>query len=155
MALLQATAFGDRLPTPIEQDDAARLKRIMDATRSRSGGYRFAITGSDKGDPQEVHVDAALGDALRGFLEIVSKGQAVQIVPIEAELSTKQAAQLLNVSRPFLIKLLDQEQIEFRRVGRHRRVKASDLFDYKQKQDGYRNDELARMLKDDEEEEQI
>lgn len=155
MALLQASIFGDRLPTQVEQDDAARLRRIMDATRGRGGGYRFCFSAQDTNELQEVHIDAALGDALRAFLEIVSRGQSVQIVPIEAELSTKQAAAILNVSRPFLIKLLEARKIAYRLVGRHRRVKAADLFDYKQKQDSSRNEILSQMLADDEQEKQI
>lgn len=149
MALLQASIFGDRLPTPVEQDDAARLKRIMDLTRGRGGGYRFCFPALDTKEPQEVHIDAALGDALRAFLEIVSKGQSVQIVPIEAELSTKHAAAILNISRPFLIKLLEAGEIAYRLVGKHRRVKAADLFEYKQKQDTVRTDILAQMVAED------
>lgn len=150
MALLQATPFCDRLPTPVEQDDAARLKRIMDATRGRRGGYRFCFRETETSCPQEVHIDAALGDALRAFLEIISKGQSVQIVPIEAELSTKQAAQLLNISRPFLIKILERDELEYRKVGRHRRIKAADLFEYKKKQDEKRTAALTEMLSEDE-----
>lgn len=153
MATLHATAFGDRLPTPVEQDDAERLKRIMDATRGRGGAYKFCFPSQDSNAPLEVHIDAALGDALRGFLEIVSKGQSVQIVPIEAELSTKQAAQLLNVSRPFLIKMLEDGEIPHRKVNRHRRIKASDLFDFKANQDAIRRAQLSQMLADDEQDE--
>ncbi len=155
MGLLQATVFGDRLPTAVEQDDAARLKRIMDATRGRQGAYKFCFPSGGSNDPQEVYIDSALGDALRAFLEIVSKGQSVQIVPIEAELSTKQAAQLLNVSRPFLIKLLEQGQIGHRKVGRHRRIKAADLFEYKQTLDEERSDTLKQLLFDDEQDDLI
>jgi excisionase family DNA binding protein len=149
MAMLQATAFGDHLPTPVQQDDAERLKKIMDATRGTGGGYRFCFPQVDSKAPQEVHIDAALGDALRAFLEIVSKGQSVQIVPIEAELSTKHAADLLNVSRPFLIRLLEDGRIAHQKVGRHRRVKASDLFEYKRVQDATREKLLAEMLAED------
>ncbi len=77
-------------------------------------------------------------------------GSARGLVPIEAELFTKQAAQLLNVSRPILIKLLSQGLKPHRTVGRHRRVKASDLFEYKKQQDSIRRDSLHQMLKDDE-----
>lgn len=150
MALLQATPFGERLPTQVEQEDAARLRSIMDATRSTSGAYRFVLRNSEQSEPQEVHLDQAVGDALRGFLEIIAKGQSVQIVPIEAELSTKQAAAILNVSRPFLIKLLDEKQIPHRKVGQHRRVRAEDLFEYKARQDQVRLRVLGELLKADE-----
>jgi len=149
MGTLQASPFGDRLPTQIEQDDASRLKRIMDETRGQGGGYKFTFRNKVTQAPEEVHIDVALGDTLRSLLEIIAKGQSVQIVPIEAELSTKQAATLLNVSRPYLIKLLEGGKIDYRTVGRHRRVTASDLFQFKHDQDHERRSVLSAMLAED------
>jgi len=149
MGTLQASSFGDRLPTALEQEDASRLKRIMDVTRGAGGGYKFLFKNRETLQPEEVHIDVALGDTLRSLLEIVAKGQSLEIVPIEAELSTKEAAKLLNVSRPYLIKLLDEGLIEHRLVGRHRRVLAANLFQYKKAQDLERTKVLDELLNDD------
>jgi len=88
---------------------------------------------------------------LARILAHMAAGQGVSVVPADAELTTQQAADLLNVSRPFLIGLLDAGEIEYRKVGKHRRVRADSLLDYKRKDDQRRReaaDELTALGQD-------
>lgn len=86
--------------------------------------------------------------AYRLFLEVLAQlasGNAVTIVPIRSELTTQEAADLLNVSRPHVVHLMETGAIPFRRVGTHRRVFASDLLAYRHKDDQRRR-EIVREL---------
>jgi excisionase family DNA binding protein len=85
------------------------------------------------------------------ILELLAQGRGVQIFPKEAELSTQQAAAMLNVSRPYLIGRLEAGKIPFRKVGRHRRIRFEDLMDYKRKDDLDRRvaaDKLAELTEE-------
>lgn len=82
-----------------------------------------------------VEVPPEVAGVLLRVLSFMAAGHAVTIPPIEAELTTQKAADLLGVSRPYLIQLLDKGLIPYHRVGSHRRIKAADLMHYRSEDD--------------------
>ena len=80
-------------------------------------------------------------------LTALAEGHAVTVVPVPAELTTQEAADILNVSRPYLIKLLDERKLPYRRVGNRRKVLLEHVLNYKRSDDQFRQgilDELSR-----------
>jgi excisionase family DNA binding protein len=77
----------------------------------------------------------------------MSQGKGVTVIPVMQELTTQGAANLLGVSRPFLIELLNKGQIPFHRAGTHRRVYLKDLLQYRDSRDKQRKDTLNQIAR--------
>lgn len=96
---------------------------------------------------EQVELPAVAVRLLVDLLSAMAEGNAVTLIPIHAELTTQQAADLLGVSRPFLIKQLDEGVIPYRRVGTHRRILFSELMRYKHEIDEKRTDVLDELTR--------
>ena len=124
-------------PTPTEADARqAResLQRISDILTSGMSDLSIRIQ-NDEQTGADIILPASVLRLLKDILAEMAQGHAVALLPVQAELTTQQAADLLNVSRPYLIRLLEDSKIPFRLVGQHRRVRFDDLLAYRRKDD--------------------
>ena len=132
-----------------------------DAELARASGQRLAplarlgrpltLRVRDAGQDETIELPAGAVKLLMAVLEDMASGRAVTIVPQNAELTTQQAADFLNVSRPFLVELLEHKKLPFRLVGTHRRVRFEDVLRYKENIDSERRkvlDQLAAEAQD-------
>jgi excisionase family DNA binding protein len=133
---------------PPSAQDAA-IARVSGQVLSRYAQQKQPLTlrVRDAGQENPIELPAGAVALLMDILEAMAAGRGVTILPESAELTTVEAAEMLNVSRPFLIKLLEDRIIPHRKVGRHRRVRMEDVMAYKNAIDQEREailDQLAR-----------
>src|SRR5688572_7391520 len=141
------------LPDKTAADQAAQavaeLNAFLRAHPTPTGRVRLCT--EDDGPETQIVIPAV---AFRFFVDVLAElanGNAVTVAPVHAELTTQQAADMLNVSRPYLIKLLDEERIPFRRVGNRRKVQLVDVLDYKRHDDVRRQEVLNELTREAEE----
>ena len=137
-------------PTAEDMSRAGESGRQLARCLSGSSPENFSqITILDGNGPCEPVIVPK--EALRLFVDLLNhmaQGNIVTLFPIHAELTTQEAADLINVSRPFLVKLLETGEIAFTKTGKHRRIKFQDLMAYKNRIDALRDqalDELAAL----------
>jgi excisionase family DNA binding protein len=136
--------------TPSEADAAlAResARRLAPQLARANGSMELRVVDPD-GTSETVTIPASAFRLLVTILAEMASGNAVRLIPHHAELTTQEAAALLNVSRPYLVRLLDEERIPFHRVGTHRRVLFKDVMAYKDEHRRARRsalDELTRL----------
>lgn len=128
--------------TPLE-------KRPENAAAAALPQLRSFLARHPHADPVTLHVadthdtltvPRQAADLLEQILALLANSHGVTVIPDDAELTTQQAADLLNVSRPYLIKLLDLEGIAYRKVGTHRRIQVEALRRYRDADDRKRRD---------------
>ncbi|WP_424930763.1 helix-turn-helix domain-containing protein [Amaricoccus tamworthensis] len=144
MMMQAKEAFAERLPDQVEIENADSLRRILASQVNGDEAVELSLALGEK-QIEPVTLAPALAASLMELLRLVSSGRGFRMIPVDAELTTQQAADLLNVSRPHLVKLLEEGEIAFFKTGRHRRVKAADLFEYKKKRDIDRSDALSDL----------
>jgi excisionase family DNA binding protein len=143
---------GNEIITPTEADAALAKESSLrlEAHLGRAQQGLHLEVRSDVASEELVLPASALRLLLHALTEM-GRGNAISLTPIHAELTTQQAADLLNVSRPHLVKLLDEGAIPSRKVGTHRRVRLEDLLAYQRDLQAKRQaalEELAALGQD-------
>lgn len=141
---LGATTPGENEAT-IARDALVRVKEFL---QRHPGSEHELVLLTVQEDAERLALPRSAVELVARILAHMAAGQSVSVVPLNAELTTQQAADMLNVSRPFLIGLLDAGEIEYRLVGTHRRIKASSLISYQRRDDARRRgaaDELTSL----------
>lgn len=132
------------LPDKTAADQAAQaVAELNDFLRAHpTPAARVRLCTDDDDTETQVLIPSV---AFRFFVDVLAElanGNAVTVAPVHAELTTQQAADLMNVSRPYLIKLLDGGRLPFRRVGNRRKLQLVDVLDYKRRDDLRRQEVL-------------
>jgi len=134
------------MPTNEDIEQSKESSRTLSKFH-KADRVKLSIEGSN-GDKDSLVLPGAVMQMLLNILSEFSKGSAISVIPHQAEMSTQQAADLLNVSRPYLVKLLENGEIPFKKVGSHRRVLVEDVINYKNSIEKARDetlDELSRL----------
>jgi excisionase family DNA binding protein len=133
-------------PTAQEAALARTSGQRLSRYRDRVGSLSIRVIDTEQQEPLEL--PAAAVALLMDILEAMAAGRGVSIIPENAELTTVQAAAILNVSRPYFIKLLAEGAIPHRKVGKHRRILMEDVMTYKKRIDQDRETVLDQLAAD-------
>jgi excisionase family DNA binding protein len=133
-------------PVRAPREDRAEIAELSTALRApeASGDTHYDLVGP-AGERHRIPV--AVVNVLARITEVLARGDALTIVPVGAVMTTQQAADILNVSRQYLVRLLEDGKIPYDRTGKHRRLKIEDVLAYKQKRDRERDEKLDELAK--------
>ena len=123
---------------PSSDNEKKELSNLVD-NLSNVGKIALVING------QEIEVPSVIYFALTEVVKTLNNGDSVTLIPMDKELTTQQAADILNVSRPYFIKLLENGTIKFRKTGTHRKVLMQDLIEYRDKRAENRRSSIEEM----------
>ena len=127
-------------PGGISSKESAQIRALRQLVQEGS----IKVVGA-KG--RKAELPGAVVGLLDEILKNMQAGKAVSIVPEHRQLTTQRAANLLGVSRPFLVRLLEEGHLPFHMVGSHRRVYLKDLLAYQKRRDAERHDAINRMAR--------
>jgi excisionase family DNA binding protein len=139
------------IPTDQDARLAREASRVLDTSSAAEGALRVWLLETGGAPPATLELPAAAARLLKELLREMGAGHAVTLVPIDSEITTQQAADLLNVSRPYVVGLIDQGKLPARMVGPQRRIRLADVLAYKAESKGKARDALREMVAIDQE----
>lgn len=139
------------LPVEREVQAAVQGQRALAAYLATQFETQRIQIFDDRNQAHQVELPTSALRLLVDILAELADGNAVKVVPVHAELTTQEAADLLNVSRPHLVKLLEDGELAFHRTGKHRRVRFADLMQFKDARDQASEQALAELSRQSQE----
>jgi excisionase family DNA binding protein len=133
-------------PSAVDAAIARASGQSLSRYRGRTRPLSIRVIDAEQEQPMELPAGAVA--LLMDVLEAMAAGRGVSIIPENAELTTVQAAGILNVSRPYLIKLLTNGALPYRKIGKHRRILMEDVMTYKNRIDRERESVLDQLAAD-------
>lgn len=121
-----------------EADSLRQLDRMLSLEASQA-----KLVGSNG---EEYLIPESVYSVLRQVIHMMASGQTISLMPHDCEMTTQEAADVLKVSRPFLIKLVENGEIPYTKVGSHRRIRLQDLMTYKEQRDLKRSKLLDKLI---------
>lgn len=143
-------AMAPTLPSEADAVLAKETSRVLASHIRNSDPMELRIP-DDPSPEGMVKLPLSAARMLVRILEEMARGNAVTLIPVHAELTTQEAAEMLNISRPSLIQLLDEGKIDYRRVGTHRRVRFEGLMKHKRAAEAARRVALEELAAYDQE----
>ncbi|KRC77800.1 Helix-turn-helix domain protein [compost metagenome] len=135
------------LPVEREVEAAVHGQRALAAYLATKFETQSIQIFDEQNQAHQVELPTSALRLLVDILAELADGNAVQVVPIHAELTTQEAADLLNVSRPHIVKLLEEGLLPFHRTGKHRRVRFADLMKFKTERERTSEQALEELAK--------
>ena len=142
-------ALDQTKPLVASENEAAIAKRAADSLRAIALADKDVELVVSENAKITVPLPAKAVQAILFMLDAMSQRKAFSVIPHETELTTQQAADFLNVSRPYLTHLIDSGKIEHRLVGRHRRMKFADLLAYQEQSKAERRQAILERLEEE------
>ncbi len=127
----------------VQAKNEAELKEIKELKQKISNINTFFMI---KTEGQEIQLPPIIAQVLNEIINILSNNGSLTLIPMDKELTTQQAADILNVSRPYIVKLLQNNEIPYRKVGTHRKILMKDLIEYKIKSSANRKAKLSELV---------
>ena len=120
----------------VQNSDLLRLEALLQKAHPKLVGI----------DGEEIYLPESIYQILQTVTSLLLKGKGITLVPQEHYLSTQEVANLLNISRPYLYRLLGKGEIAYTMVGTHKRIKVEDLLEYKSKRNSDRREALTNLI---------
>jgi excisionase family DNA binding protein len=149
-AIPSSSAFSENVVQPT-REEAPGLERLSERIEEIYHEKGKALLIGPNPDEEPVELPASAFRALKSVAEAMAKGQTIALMPYGLHLTTQQAADLLHVSRPHVVKLCDAGELPFEWVGTHRRIRIEDLIAYRERRALSRKEHLRELTRSSQE----